>query len=77
LKELQTRLRKQTGKAISKSAVDRHLRALDLPRKKSRCTPANARRRGCRGCEEPSRSGSDRFPRRSLFSWTKAGPRRA
>ena len=65
LEQLKTRLQMRTGKAISKSAVDRHLRTLDLPRKKSRCTPASGARRGCRSCGESSASGLGRLRPRS------------
>lgn len=77
LKELQRQLQKRTGKTVSTSALDRHLRALELPRKKSPCMPANNRRRGCRNCVGSFKGRFRRFRPRSWFLWMKAGPPRA
>lgn len=66
LAELKKRIRSRVGRAVSRSALSRHLQALKLPRKKSPCTPASGTHRGCRSCD---RSFSAKWPRSRRGSW--------
>lgn len=53
LTELCDRLEDKQQLRISPSHMSATLKKLKLPRKKSRCTPANATRSGCRSCGRP------------------------
>jgi transposase len=73
LAELCQRLRDAGGSQVRIWTMCRALQRLELPRKKSRCTPASATRRVFRRCARRGSSGSGRSRRRSWFSWTRAG----
>lgn len=77
LAELKKRIRGRVGRSVSRSALSRHLQALNLPRKKSRCTPASAIRRGCRNYDGSFSKRWPRSRRESWYLWTKAAPPRA
>lgn len=53
LTELCERLHENQQVRLSPSHLSATLKKLKLRRKKSRCTPANAIRRGCRSCGRP------------------------
>jgi transposase len=53
LTELCDRLEDTQQVRLSPSSMSATLKKLKLPRKKSRCIPANATRSGCRSCGKP------------------------
>jgi transposase len=77
LEELCQRLAQRTGKSVRVWTMCRALQALDLSRKKSPCTPANATPPASGGSGPPGGRRWPLWPRTSLCSWTRAGPPRA
>ena len=68
------RLSHQAGGAlVGVWTMCRALKALRLPLKKRRCTPASGRRPGCGPCVGTSRSVWRRWTRRNWSLWTRAG----
>jgi transposase len=60
------------GPAVRPWTMCRALQLLDLPLKKSRCTPASVIAPGCGGCGQASCAGWRGLIRSGWFSWTKA-----
>lgn len=73
LAELRDALREAGGPAVSAATVCRALKKLGLPLKKRRSTPASGTRRGYSAYAGSGRRRRSRSPRRSWFSWTRAG----
>ena len=65
LSELCRSLRQAGGPAVGVWTMCRALKALRLPLKKRRCTPANGTRPGCGHCADTSASAWPRWTRRS------------
>ena len=77
LEELCQQLRDCGGSSVRIWTMCRALlKALKLPRKKSRCTPVSGTRRGLRRCERPGLRRSSRSRRRRWSSWTRAAGQR-
>lgn len=76
LAELCDRLRDAGGSQVRIWTMCRVLKALKLPRKKSRCMPASGIRRGLRRCARRGWRRSSASRRRSWFLWTRAAQRR-
>jgi transposase len=76
LAELCESLREAGGAAVSVPTMCRALKALRLPLKKRRCTPASVTRRGCVRCVDIGRSGSHGWTPRIWSSWTRAASTR-
>ena len=73
LAELRSALHESGGPAVSVPTVCRALRAMRLPLKKRRCTPASGTRHGCSVCGGSGWRGRRTSRPRSWFSWTRAG----
>lgn len=73
LAEFCRRLAQASGRAVSVPTMCRAMKALRLPLKKRRCTPANETPRVCGRCAGTSRSGPPLSIPQSWFSWTRAG----
>ena len=73
LSELCRSLREAGGAAVGVWTMCRALKALRLPLKKRRCTPASGTPPGCGRCVDISRDGWRRWIRSGWFSWTRAG----
>jgi transposase len=67
-------LRDSGNATVSAPTVCRALQALDLPVKKSPCTPTSGTRLACGRCGGGGGTGPGRRKPPALFSWTKAGP---
>jgi len=76
LAELCASLREAGGPRVSVPTMCRATRALRLPLKKRRCTPASGTRRACGRCAGPSGGGPPRSIPGGWSSWTRAGSTR-
>jgi len=76
LEELSLALAQAGGPAVSVSTIHRALCGLDLPLKKSRCTPANATRLGCGRCGAGGGTGRGTRTRPPSCLLMRAGPAR-
>lgn len=76
LAELCGRLHDAGGTHVQIWTMCRALKALELPRKKSRCTRSSGTRREWRRCVRPGWRRSDVSRRRSWSLWTRAARRR-
>lgn len=73
LEELRRHLAEQCAVSVSVSAVCRAVAKLQLPRKKSRCTPVSGTPVGCGPCVGPSCTSSAKCRPASGSTWTRAG----